>query len=96
MSSAVKTSLEEKSRDSSTPLGSTRNDKEIGSARYADHTSQRGGLSYLREAYNAAWYSGFLWYSTRRNPQVISVEKSLLFAFLSFRNFSTFPFSSGC
>ena len=54
------------------------------------------GCNYFGEACNAAWYSGLLWYSTRRNPQLISVERSLVFAFFSFRKFSIFAFSSGC
>jgi hypothetical protein len=52
--------------------------------------------TYFGEACNAVWYSGFLWYSTNRKPQLISVEGSFVSAFLAFRNFSIFVFSSRC
>src|SRR5262245_52783885 len=52
--------------------------------------------AYFGEACSAAWYSGFLWYSTRRKPQLIRVERSFVLAFLSFRNFSILIFSSRC
>src|SRR2546430_999382 len=54
------------------------------------------GATYFGDACSAAWYSGLLWYSTSRNPQLISVERSLVFSFLSFRNFSILAFSSDC
>src|SRR6266516_6598034 len=50
--------------------------------------------SHFDDACNVAWYSGFLWYSTNRKPQLISVERSFVLAFLSFRNFSILIFSS--
>jgi len=48
---------------------------------------------YFGEAWSVAWYSGFLWYSTNRKPQLISVERSFVFACLSFKNFSIRVFS---